>query len=108
MEFQALLFPKAKMIYNSHYTKDVTGFKPIPIGCCHVILIYGLILPSAGRNRVKYILSTNLNSSSLAKINALCEDLVPELRQRIQISKELVKKNDAKMSVTRSFTKVLF
>ena len=26
---------------------------PIPTGCCHVILIYGLIPPSAGRNRVK-------------------------------------------------------
>ena len=25
----------------------------IPTGCCHVILIYGLIPPIAGRNRVK-------------------------------------------------------
>ena len=28
-------------------------FNPIPIGCCHVTLIYGLIPPMAGRNRVK-------------------------------------------------------
>ena len=26
---------------------------PIPTGCCHVTLIYGLIPPMAGRNRVK-------------------------------------------------------
>ena len=26
----------------------------IPAGFCHVILLYWLILPSAGRNRVKY------------------------------------------------------
>ena len=28
----------------------------IPTGCCHVGLIYGLILPMAGRNRVKLFL----------------------------------------------------
>ena len=28
-------------------------FNPIPTGCCHVTLIYGLIPPMAGRNRVK-------------------------------------------------------
>ena len=26
-------------------------FNPIPTGCCHVTLIYGLIPPMAGRNR---------------------------------------------------------
>ena len=28
-------------------------FNPILTGCCHVTLIYGLIPPMAGRNRVK-------------------------------------------------------
>ena len=28
-------------------------FNPIPTGSCHVTLIYGLIPPMAGRNRVK-------------------------------------------------------
>ena len=28
---------------------------PIPTSCCHVMLIYGLILPVAGRNRVKVV-----------------------------------------------------
>ena len=29
------------------------SFNPIPTGCCHMTLIYGLIPPMAGRNRVK-------------------------------------------------------
>ena len=29
------------------------SFNPIPTGCCHVTLIYGLIPPMAARNRVK-------------------------------------------------------
>ena len=29
-------------------------FNPIPTGCCHVTLIFGLIPPNAGRNRVKW------------------------------------------------------
>ena len=28
------------------------GLNPIPTGCCHVTLIYGLIPPMAGRNMV--------------------------------------------------------
>ena len=55
-------------------------------------------MPSAGRNSVKSTLSSNLTLSYLAKINALCKDLGPELRQQIQSSKELVKKNDANLS----------
>ena len=30
------------------------SFSPIPTGCCHVTLIYWLILPMAGRNMAKY------------------------------------------------------
>ena len=53
--------PKQKDFFNSHLTKlfewywktTVFEVNPIPTGCCHVILIYGLILPMAGRNRVK-------------------------------------------------------
>ena len=30
-------------------------FNPIPTACCHMTLIYGLIPPMAGRNRVKLI-----------------------------------------------------
>ena len=33
---------------------EVTTFNPIPTGLGHVTLIYGLIPPMAGRNRVKY------------------------------------------------------
>ena len=33
-----------------------TALNPIPTGCCPVILIYGLIGPSAGRNRVYFTL----------------------------------------------------
>ena len=29
-------------------------FNPIPSGCCHVILIYGLIPPNAGKNRFRH------------------------------------------------------
>ena len=29
------------------------ALNPIPTGCCHVTLIYGLIPPMAGRNWVK-------------------------------------------------------
>ena len=32
---------------------EVTTFNPIPTGLGHVTLIYGLIPPMAGRNRVK-------------------------------------------------------
>ena len=37
-------------------------FNPIPIGCCHVTLIYGMIPPMAGRNRVKPPLSSLLGT----------------------------------------------
>ena len=30
-------------------------FNPIPTGCCHVTLIYGLIPPMAGMNRVNHV-----------------------------------------------------
>ena len=33
-------------------------FNPIPTGLGHVTLIYGLILPMAGRNRVKVVIWT--------------------------------------------------
>ena len=32
---------------------QIFPFNPIPTGCCHVTLINGLILPMAGRNRVR-------------------------------------------------------
>ena len=35
------------------YNLKPATVNPIPTGCCHVTLIYGLILPMAGRNRVK-------------------------------------------------------
>ena len=41
---------------------------PIPTGCCHVILIYGLIPPSARRNRVnieKFVSSVKLKLLTL-------------------------------------------
>ena len=36
-----------------HAQLHLHSVNPIPTGCCQVILIYGLIPPSAGRNRVK-------------------------------------------------------
>jgi hypothetical protein len=35
------------------FTVYVDAFNPIPIGCCHVTFIYGLIPAMAGRNWVK-------------------------------------------------------
>ena len=36
-------------------------FNPIPTGLCHVITVYGLIQPMAGRNRVKLQISSIFN-----------------------------------------------
>ena len=38
---------------NARTVMRTSLLNPIPTGCCHVTLIYGLILPMAGRNRVK-------------------------------------------------------
>ena len=43
----------------SYFIKLVFRFYPIPTGCCHVTLLYGLIPPMAGRNRVKQVLFKN-------------------------------------------------
>ena len=37
--------------YRDHLYKNQV-LNPIPTGCCHMILINGLIPPNAGRNRV--------------------------------------------------------
>ena len=42
-----------------HYNLRLVYFYPIPTGCCHVTLIYGLIPPMAGRNRVKRMNKTH-------------------------------------------------
>ena len=39
------------------------SFNPIPTGLCHVITVYGLIQPMAGRNKVKPDLPANLAQS---------------------------------------------
>ena len=50
-----MLLPMAFIgtLHNSEFALLVVN--PIPTGCCHVTLIYGLIPPMAGRNRVKVI-----------------------------------------------------
>ena len=45
-------FHMAMFLYRESYFGPIS-FNPIPTGCCHVTLIYGLIPPMAGRNRVK-------------------------------------------------------
>ena len=51
-----MLLPMAFIgtLHNSEFALLVVN--PIPTGCCHVTLIYGLIPPMAGRNRVKWSL----------------------------------------------------
>ena len=46
-------------------------FNPIPTCCCHVTLMYGLIPPMAGRNRV--------NKDPLI-VHLLCNDGAPILK----------------------------
>ena len=46
-----------KLYYDQIYSGLSQLLNPIPTGCCHVTLIYGLIPPMAGRNRVKQLLN---------------------------------------------------
>ena len=51
-------------------------FNPIPTGLCHVITVYGLIQPSAGRNRVNcayYIPCKGDIRTVFAKVHSLLE-----------------------------------
>ena len=43
-----------------------SSLNPIPTGCCHVTLIYGLIPPMAGRNRVKIFYMTHKFDSEVS------------------------------------------
>ena len=52
---------------NTCCNKKDLSFNPIPTGCCHVTLIYGLIPPMAGRNRVKLCKISVEEAQELAK-----------------------------------------
>ena len=50
---QTIIAQKKQPLEKYGKSRTTEAFNPIPTGCCHVTLIYGLIPPMAGRNRVK-------------------------------------------------------
>ena len=49
-----ILVGVGEKISDSRHTDFIIRLNPIPTGLGHVTLIYGLIPPMAGRNRVKF------------------------------------------------------